>query len=113
MRQLLRVDGLLFVTTGNARAFARRLDRWSYVVPEIHISLFEPRTLERAMHAAGFRTEHPEFGAAFDAMLKFKVLKNLHVRRRSLFSDALPTRPLGVLARRYSRLDEHPVGWAE
>jgi SAM-dependent methyltransferase len=113
MRALLRPGGLLFVTTGNARAFARHLERWSYVVPEIHISFFEPRTLERAMQAAGFRAEHRALGDGFDSIMKFKVLKNLHVRKRSRLSDALPARALGALARRRAQLHEHPVGWAD
>jgi SAM-dependent methyltransferase len=40
MRRLLRPGGLLFLTTGNAAAFADRLPEWSYVVPEIHVSFF-------------------------------------------------------------------------
>lgn len=112
MRALLRPGGLLFATTGNARPHARHLERWSYVVPEIHISFFEPRTLERALVAAGFRAEHAALGPGFDSILKFKVLKNARVRRRSPLSDALPARLVGSLADRYARLREHPVGWA-
>ncbi len=113
MRGLLRNGGLLFLTTGNARPFADRIQRWSYVTPEIHISFFEPRTLERAMSAAGFRADHPPLGAGFDSILKFKALKNVHVRRRSPLSDALPARLIGSLADRYARLSEHPIAWAD
>jgi SAM-dependent methyltransferase len=112
MRALLRPGGLLFVTTGNARPFADRLQRWSYIVPEIHVSFFEPRTLERAMSAAGFRPQYAKLGAGFDSILKFKVLKNARVRRRSALSDALPARLIGPLADRYARLGAHPIGWA-
>ena len=55
IRKLLRPGGLLFLTTGNAAPFASDLLRWSYIIPEIHISFFEPSTLEYALHAAGFR----------------------------------------------------------
>lgn len=112
MRKLLRPGGLLFVTTGNARAHTSHLDRWRYVVPEIHISFFEPRTLERAMTDAGFRAEFRSLGRGFDDVLTFKVLKNLKLRRRSAVTDALPRRPLGLVADRLERLSEHPVGWA-
>lgn len=112
MRRLLHPGGLLFLTTGNARPYVSRLDRWRYVTPEIHISFFEPRTLARAMTDAGFRPEKRPLGTGFDEILTFKVLKNLHFRRRSKLTDALPRRLIGLLADRIARLSEHPVGWA-
>lgn len=112
MRGLLRPGGVLFLTTGNARAHAGRLEKWRYVVPEIHISFFEPRTLARAMAAAGFEPEQRRLGPGFDDVLAFKVFKNLKIRRRSAVTDAVPRRPLGMLADRMERLSEHPVGWA-
>ena len=112
MRTLLRPGGLLFVTTGNALAHARHLEKWRYVVPEIHISFFEPRTLERAMVDAGFRADFRSLGDGLDDILTYKVMKNLKVRRRSALTDALPRRPIGAIADRLERLSEHPVGWA-
>lgn len=112
MRSLLRPGGLLFLTTGNAQPHAQRLNRWSYVVPEIHISFFEPRTLERALKIAGFRPERMSLGRGFDELFKFRVLKNLHVRRRSPLTDALPSALIGPLAERMTKLRQHPVGWA-
>lgn len=111
MRNLLRPGGLLFLTTGNAAPYAKRLDRWRYVVPEIHISFFEPRTIERALAQAGFRAEHRRLGPGFDEILKFKVLKTLRIRKRSLLTDATPAALL-ALADRRTKLREHPVGWA-
>jgi len=111
MRRLLRPGGLLFLTTGNARPHAAHLSNWSYVTPEIHISFFEPRTLERALRAADFRPEYRGLGSGFDEILTFKVLKNLHVRRRSLLTDVLPRRIVGAMADRLTHLSEHPVGW--
>jgi SAM-dependent methyltransferase len=112
MHRLLRPDGLVFLTTGNAQPYASRLTRWRYVRPEVHISLFEPRTLEQALNSAGFRPERRPLGTGFDEILKFKVLKNLHVRRRSSLTDCLPARLVGPVADRLTRLSEHPVGWA-
>jgi len=112
MRTLLRPGGLLFVTTGNAHAHANRLEKWRYVVPEIHISFFEPRTLERAMTEAGFRAEFRSLGRGFDEILTFKVLKSLRVRRRSAVTDVLPRRLIATIGDRIERLSEHPVGWA-
>jgi SAM-dependent methyltransferase len=112
MRTLLRPGGLLFLTTGNARPYSDKLSSWRYVTPEIHISLFEPRTLELALSEAGFRPERAQLGSGFDAILKFKVLKNLRFRRSSILTDALPSRLIGPLADRVARLKEHPIGWA-
>jgi SAM-dependent methyltransferase len=112
MRRLLRPGGLLLLTTGNARPYAERLTSWRYVRPEVHISFFEPRTLERALLDAGFRPECRPLGPGFDEVLKFKVLKNLHLRRRSPLTDALPPSLIGPIADRMAKLSEHPVGWA-
>src|SRR5262249_15253268 len=112
LRALLRPGGLLFLTTGNADPFADRLTSWSYVIPEIHVSFFEPRTLEHAMRESGFRPANADLDGGFDDILKFKVLKNLKIRRRNLVTDFLPAAPLAAAAERRVRLREHPVGWA-
>jgi 2-polyprenyl-3-methyl-5-hydroxy-6-metoxy-1,4-benzoquinol methylase len=113
IRRLLRPGGLLFLTTGNAAPFAEHLTAWSYVVPEIHVSFFEPTTLEYALRKSGFRPARVAADDGFDEILKFKVLKNLRVRRRNLLTDAIPAGPLAAVAERKVRLSEHPVGWAE
>jgi SAM-dependent methyltransferase len=111
IRRLLRPGGLLLLTTGNAAPFASRLTRWPYVIPEIHVSFFEPATLARAFEMTGFRPDRmPSTG--FDEVLKFKILKNLRVRRRSLATDVLPAKPMAALADRRVHLRAHPVGWA-
>jgi 2-polyprenyl-3-methyl-5-hydroxy-6-metoxy-1,4-benzoquinol methylase len=113
IRQMLNPGGLLFLTTGNAQPFADDLTRWSYVVPEVHVSYFEPLTLEIAMLRTGFRPERKPRGPAFDQILKFKVLKNLRLRRRNPFLDLLPAGFVGQIADRVVRLSEQPLGWAD
>jgi SAM-dependent methyltransferase len=109
---LLRPGGLLFLTTGNAAPFASDLLRWSYIVPEIHISFFEPDTLRRALVESGFRPGETPPGDGFDEILKFKVLKNLRLHRRNPLTDLIPARPVAALADRRVRLRQHPIGWA-
>ena len=112
IRSLLRKGGLLFLTTGNAEPFASRLLRWSYIVPEIHVSFFEPRTLEYAFDKSAFRPASVSARDGFDEILKFKVLKNLRVHRRSRVTDLIPAGPLAAVADRKVRLSRHPIGWA-
>ncbi|HEY2259174.1 MAG TPA: class I SAM-dependent methyltransferase [Solirubrobacteraceae bacterium] len=112
IRALLRPGGLLVLTTGNAAPFADRLASWSYVRPEIHVSFFEPGTLALALGQAGFRPASIGSARGFDEILKFKVLKNLGVKRRNRFTDLIPARPVGLAADRRTRLSRMPLGWA-
>jgi 2-polyprenyl-3-methyl-5-hydroxy-6-metoxy-1,4-benzoquinol methylase len=112
MRSLLRPGGLLLLTTGNAAPHADKLARWRYVTPEIHISFFEPRTLERAMAMAGLRAQPLGSTPGVADILKFKVLKNLKLRRRSALVDLVPAGPTALLADRLARVRDMPIGWA-
>jgi SAM-dependent methyltransferase len=112
MRDLLSPGGLLVYTTGNAEPYAHRLASWRYMIPDVHISFFEPRTLERALASAGFRAERRSLGPGFEEVIKFKVLKVLKLRRRSPLTDALPASLIGPTVDRRTRLRDNPVGWA-
>jgi cyclopropane fatty-acyl-phospholipid synthase-like methyltransferase len=112
MRRMLRPGGLLFLTTGNAAAHRGDLARWSYVIPEIHVSFFEPRTLAHAMTAAGFRPRITGFGPGHADIIRFKVLKNLRVRTRSRWEAALPWGAIARAADRRHGVSAHPVGYA-
>ncbi len=112
IRRMLRPGGVLFLTTGNARPHRGRIDRWAYVIPEIHVSFFEPLTMATALERAGFRPQYPGYGPGFTDVIRFKLLKNLRVRRRSRIESAMPWPVIArVVDRRYG-ISAHPVGWA-
>jgi SAM-dependent methyltransferase len=111
IRRLLRPGGLFFLTTGNA-AQHRDLEAWGYVRPEIHVSFFEPRTLELAMQMAGFRAERRGFIPGFEQIIRFKVLKQLGIRRHRRLFDALPWGALARVIDARLSVSAHPIGWA-
>ena len=111
IRRLLKTGGLFFATTGNAEPYADRLSEWKYVVPEIHISFFEPRTLELALREADFQPERRALGRGFDDVLKFKLLKNLKRRRRSRLTDLIPARLLAPPLERITRAGPIRSAW--
>jgi SAM-dependent methyltransferase len=110
-RELLKPGGLLFLTTGNAARQAN-LARWNYVIPEIHVSFFEPRTLERALQRTGFQPQRRGFLPGFEKIIRFKILKNLGFRRDRPAFDVLPWARLARLADARLAISAHPVGWA-
>lgn len=112
IRALLRPGGLFFFTTGNAEPHRDHLARWSYVVPDVHVGFFEPRTLRRALEETGFRAQHCGFLPGHEEIIKYKVLKTLRVRRRSAALDLLPWRPLARIIDRRVPVTAHPIGWA-
>ena len=113
IRALLKPGGLFFFTTGNARPFRGRLTSWSYALPEIHVSFFEPETLARALRAAGFRAEFRPPYPGLDQIIRFKLLKRLGFRRRSLAERLLPWPVLLPLLRKRLEIGAHPIGWAD
>lgn len=112
IRRLLRPGGLFFFTTGNAKPFRKKLLSWSYFVPEIHISLYEPETLGRALTLAGFRPEFVGFGPGHADIIKFKVLKNLGIRRISPLQRFIPWGFLSRLVDLKYGTTAHPIAWA-
>lgn len=112
IRGLLKPGGLFFFTTGNAEPFRGRLHRWRYVVPEVHVSFFEPTTLERALRVAGFAPEFRGFLPGDVGIIRFKVLKNLRQRRRSAVESAVPWRVITRIVNRRLGVTAHPFGRA-
>jgi SAM-dependent methyltransferase len=112
IRSLLKPGGLFFCTTGNARPYRARLLEWPYVIPEIHISFFEPETLRQALLRTGFRPEFRGYLPGSTDMIRFKILKNLRFRRRAAWQRILPWPLLARAADARLHITAHPVAWA-
>jgi SAM-dependent methyltransferase len=108
--RLLKPGGVLFLTTGNARPYRNRLARWRYVIPEIHVSFFEPQTLGLAMQAAGLDPVYPGFVDGFDQIIRFKILKALGVRHRARWEQAVPWSLVSRVVDSRLALSAHPAG---
>ena len=113
IRQLIRPQGLFFFTTGNARPFRNKITKWSYVIPEIHTSYYEPETLFYALEKTGFKAEFTRWFPGWSDIIRFKILKNLGIRRKSLFEALLPWGLLTKLANQRYGVTHHPIGWAK
>ena len=112
MARLLRPGSLLFLTTGNSAPHAKDMLNWPYLIPEIHVSLFEPRTLAIALERAGLVPEFPGFGPGWTDIVRFKALKNLHRTKSSQFERVVPWSLVSrALDRKYA-LSAHPIGHA-
>lgn len=110
MARLLRPGGTLFVTTGNAAPRRDDLLSWPYVIPEIHVSFFEPANLALAMRRAGLETEFPGYGPGWDRIIRFKALKNLKRRDVSALDRLIPWRLAAPVLDRRHGVSAHPVG---
>lgn len=112
IRTMLKKDGLFLYTTGNAEPFRERLLKWRYVVPEIHVSFFEPSTLDLALSQTGFTPERIGFRRGHVDVIRFKVLKNLRIKRRSALEAIVPWSVVARVVDRVRHITEHPIGWA-
>jgi 2-polyprenyl-3-methyl-5-hydroxy-6-metoxy-1,4-benzoquinol methylase len=113
IRPLLKPQGLLFMTTGNAQPYHDRITKWRYVTPDVHVSYFEPATLATALQAAGFQTTFPGFGPGWDDIMRYKLLMSLRRKWTSPFEGLIPWRPLARLVDSRLKLSAQPVGWAK
>jgi len=92
--RLLKPGGLLLLTTGNLESAAARRHglRYRYCAPEIHVSLFNPRALERLYRRVGLVPHRVRYHGA----VQFKVVKTLRHRRflRAIAAAALRLPPV-------------------
>jgi SAM-dependent methyltransferase len=112
IRSLLKPGGLLFLTTGNAQPHRAKLLDWPYVIPEIHVSFYEPETLRQALLRTGFWPEFRGYLPGFTDVIRFKILKNLRVRRLAAWQDLLPWPVIARLADARYHITSLPIAWA-
>jgi SAM-dependent methyltransferase len=112
IRSLLKPGGLFFYTTGNAEAHRNSLLSWPYFIPEIHISLYEPRTLELALQRTGFSPEFRGFLPGFTDIIRFKTLKSLRVRNTAWWEKIVPWSVVTRAIDRRLGVSAQPIAWA-
>jgi len=113
IRQLLKPGGLFFYTTGNSKPYRDRLLRWRYLVPEVHISFFEPETLALALEKTGFQPQWTGYLPGFTDILRYRILKTLGIKHRSMAEALLPWPALSRSAQAYFKFFAHPIAWAD
>ena len=112
VRSLLKPGGLFYFSTGNARKQREQLLAWPYLIPEIHISLYEPGTLALALEKTGFRAEYSGYLAGHSKMIQARVLKKLRVKKKSWWQSCVPCRLLAPVIDKKVGFTEQPIGWA-
>ena len=112
IRRLLKPGGLFFYTTGNAQPHNDDLVNWPYVLPETHVSFFEPDTLVRALSDTGFRPEFRGYLPGHTDIIRFKVLKNLRLLRQAAWHVAVPWEIVARMIDRRLKISGHPIAWA-
>lgn len=112
IRKLLKPGGLFFYTTGNAQPHRGRITNWSYCMPEVHVSFYEPRTLELAFQRTGFRFEYRPYLDGYTDIIRFKALKSLGYHNRHWTEQRLPWSVLSRALYARMKLLRMPIAWA-
>jgi SAM-dependent methyltransferase len=112
IRSLLKPGGILFLTTGNSAPYRRRFVDWRYVMPDIHVSYFDPHNMQMALQVTGFNPELVKCSAGWDDIIRFKVLKTLRWREVGVLEQSIPWRIISPLINHQTKSSHHPIGRA-
>jgi hypothetical protein len=95
MARLLKPGGSLILTTGNLNCLAAKIRGadYRYIIPDIHVSLFNPDCLSALYQKHGLSPVNIKY----DGVLAHKVLKSLRNRHLKKFAAHLLRVP-GVIA---------------
>ena len=110
IRTLLKPGGVFFYTTGNSQPFANNILKWPYFIPEIHISLFQPTTMEFLLRECGFGVEQRGFVDGFDSIIRYKILKNLRLKTMNPAERLLPWPFISEVVDQKLKLSAFPIG---
>jgi len=112
-RQLLKPGGILFPITQNAGIVSReKMAAWRYVLPEIHVSFFTADALARALRQTGFEPIPLPRNSGWRDILRARILKNLHVKRRNSLERLVPWTLATTLADSILKMGQLPIGRA-
>jgi SAM-dependent methyltransferase len=111
-RRMLKPGGRLIPVTQNALIAPPEFVRWSYVLPEIHVSFFTPEAMSRALVQTGFMPHPFPRNAGWRDIIRSRILKNLGIQKRSLWEQAMPWPILSRLADAKFKMSGLPIGQA-
>ena len=106
---LLNPGGHFFLTTGNAEPHRARIERWSYVHPDVHVTYFEPRTLVEVYGRAGLEPVAAGFLPGYADIIRYKVLKTMRVRNRNVLERMVPWRLVSRAVDRRHKVSAQPL----
>ncbi|MDM8542675.1 class I SAM-dependent methyltransferase [Desulfococcaceae bacterium HSG9] len=112
IRACMKPGGVFFFTTGNAAKFKKNILNWGYLIPEIHVSFFEPKTIEYAFKRSGFEPIFTKHALGFEKIITYKILKNLGIKNIGLWQKLLPWKNLTLLADKKYGVTAFPFGKA-
>lgn len=92
--KLLAPGGIFMITTGNVERVGDELAKWSYVVPDVHVTFLGPTAVTRAYERVGLQPVHTSFQPSHVDLIRYKILKTLNRKRVSRWQSAVPWRPI-------------------
>lgn len=115
IRSFLKPGGLFFYTADNAAPFRKNFVKWSEVVPETTLSYFEPQTMQRALHTAGFRANFRGALPGLSDIIRFKLTRDRSYRTLPVPAfpeNYVPWKAVSWLADKRYKYSAFPIGWA-
>lgn len=112
IRELLKPGGLFFYTTGNSAPFRKNLLEWRYVIPEIHIGYFNPKSISLALEKAGFMVQPARYIRGYDKIIHFKILKTMGFKSDLSIFRLVPWSVVSKIVDAKYRISDMPMALA-
>ena len=81
-----------------------------YVVPEVHVTYYAPRTLERLYAENGLEPARTGRSAGWNDVIRYKVLKTLRISQRNALEAAIPWSIVAPLVDSMHGVSAMPLG---